>query len=333
MSSGSYEPHGAAIPRLGNVPTRDTNAALCDGHLSYHLVQAGREFEFAKSNSIDHWPTVVQALRDTTKHVIHAWASCHKTILHRLSGGVDSAIVLAGLATAPSAPNVVCHNLYTPGANGDERKYARESARKARCQLVERERNSNVDLEVFRTISPSVSPMRHYNSFENVQPENELAREVDATAVLCGSVGDQIFGTGVDERVALEFVTRHGIRPALLPVALDVAQRRKVSVWNVLGKALRASRKVGNEIWHDSLFREKDLLPSAYRGLVSDKLLLDIRPILNGFVHPWFRTHSGVPEYSLWLISGLTAEMNYDAPFTSLGGPPGSVSVSDPTLS
>jgi asparagine synthase (glutamine-hydrolysing) len=277
----------------------------------------------AKSDTIDHWAAAVEATRVVTQRVVHAWASCHERILHRLSGGIDSSVALACLATAPTAPIVTCQILYSPGATGDERRYARASALKANCQLIERERDPNVDLGVFRTMPPSPSPMRHYTAFESQELEYRLAGEIGATAMFCGGVGDQVFGTGVNEMVAADFVAHYGIRSPLLQISLDVARRRKVSVWKVLRKAIfQSPARSSNKLWHDYLYRDEDLLPTHYKGLASNAQLEDIRPKIDRFVHPWYRSADGVPEYKLWSISGLTAEMCYDAPFTSPDGPP-----------
>jgi asparagine synthase (glutamine-hydrolysing) len=189
--------------------------------------------------------------------------------------------------------------------------------------LIERERNPQQSLEVFRTISPSVSPLRNYSAYENQHLENGLAKAIGATAVFCGGVGDQVFGTGVNETVAADFIACHGIRPALLRIALDVARRRKLSIWRVLRRSLfdLQSRRP-RQGWHDYLYSDKSKSAANYKGLATEALMEEVGPTLSRFIHPWYQAADGVPEYKLWTISGLTAEMCYDGPFTSLDGPP-----------
>src|SRR5882757_3977203 len=52
-------------------------------------------------------------LRRTTKAVVHAWASCYSSILHRVSGGLDSSIVLGCLRDAPRRPAMSCLTYYS----------------------------------------------------------------------------------------------------------------------------------------------------------------------------------------------------------------------------
>ena len=64
----------------------------------------------------------VVSLRETTVGCEHAWASCYDGIVHNLSGGLDSSIVLSCLKSAPSRPRVTCLNYFTTGPNEDERR-------------------------------------------------------------------------------------------------------------------------------------------------------------------------------------------------------------------
>src|SRR5262249_52689135 len=79
----------------------------------------------------------VVALRATTIGCVHAWAACHNGILHNLSGGLDSSIVLSCLVTAPSRPDLVCLNYFGTGPHEDERRYARAMAQHVGTELVE----------------------------------------------------------------------------------------------------------------------------------------------------------------------------------------------------
>ena len=79
----------------------------------------------------------VALLRTTTEGCVHTWASCYSGILHNLSGGLDSSIVLSCLKSAPSRPRVTCLNYFTTGPNEDERHYARLMAERSDIELVE----------------------------------------------------------------------------------------------------------------------------------------------------------------------------------------------------
>src|SRR3984957_19328114 len=52
----------------------------------------------------------LEELRFTVQQCVTRWASIYKSIIHSLSGGVDSAVVLACLARARRRPDILCLN-------------------------------------------------------------------------------------------------------------------------------------------------------------------------------------------------------------------------------
>ena len=83
----------------------------------------------------------IPALCDSMRHVlqssIDAWAGVHESLLHSLSGGFDSSLVLALLARSSRRRPVICVNRYAEGPAEDERRYARISANSTRTPLLE----------------------------------------------------------------------------------------------------------------------------------------------------------------------------------------------------
>lgn len=77
------------------------------------------------------------SLRNVTEATIDAWASTQHWIVHCLSGGFDSSLVLALLQHSHRRPHVVCVNRYSDGPAEDERSYARIAAGAAGTPLVE----------------------------------------------------------------------------------------------------------------------------------------------------------------------------------------------------
>jgi len=59
--------------------------------------------------------------RRIVRSCVHAWASCFDSIYLQLSGGLDSTIVAACLADAPTRPRVFCVNFYSRSETSDER--------------------------------------------------------------------------------------------------------------------------------------------------------------------------------------------------------------------
>ena len=78
-----------------------------------------------------------EELRSTVQSCIDAWCSVHDRVLHSLSGGFDSSLVLAMMSRSPRRPLIVCLNRYANGPAEDERQYARIAAQTANVSLVE----------------------------------------------------------------------------------------------------------------------------------------------------------------------------------------------------
>ena len=81
--------------------------------------------------------TAITELRRTARACIHTWAACYSDIVHNLSGGLDSSIVLSCLKDAPSQPNISCLHYFGTGPDEDERKYARLMAGRVGIELIE----------------------------------------------------------------------------------------------------------------------------------------------------------------------------------------------------
>ncbi|MHB1872466.1 MAG: asparagine synthase-related protein [Steroidobacteraceae bacterium] len=79
-----------------------------------------------------------EELRSTVQSCIDAWCSVHDRVVHSLSGGFDSSLVLAVMSRSPHRPHIVCVNRYADGPAEDERRYARIAARSANVSLLER---------------------------------------------------------------------------------------------------------------------------------------------------------------------------------------------------
>ena len=82
-------------------------------------------------------PTLCDSMRRVLQSSIDAWAGIHESLLHSLSGGFDSSLVLALLARSSRRRNVICVNRYADGPAEDERRYARISANSTRTPLLE----------------------------------------------------------------------------------------------------------------------------------------------------------------------------------------------------
>lgn len=189
--------------------------------------------------TLDEYDTGVCAVRNTAQHCIDNWASVHKSILHRLSGGLDSAIVLGCLTRSPAHPRIACINRFTRKPGEDERNFARVAATAAHVQLVESEWHSGetlLDSKVFDApllTKPSVqSLLLHDVSFTNA-----LANRHNAEATWTGQGGDHLFLQTGSPLIAADFIRERGFGRGLSCVVHDVARLTRTSYWSILRNA------------------------------------------------------------------------------------------------
>jgi len=225
---------------------------------------------------------LAQRIRSTAMSCAGAWASKHEGLIHELSGGLDSSIVLACLADAPSRPHLTCLTCYRPEGRSDERPWAKLAAQSRFCERVEHPRSEFIDFSQLSALRPSASPPLTHAFIEIDGLERRLADQYHATAISSGDGGDSLFGSPSVRFSALDYARRHGIRPELLRIASDVALLGNTSAWSVLSKSLRYA--LSNQDRDDIAYlRDARLLASA-----------EVRePILAAkcsYAHPWFRS-------------------------------------------
>lgn len=178
-------------------------------------------------------------LRDTIQHCVARWASCYGSILHELSGGLDSAVVLSCLSRVSGPLKVICENNFTQDRRGDERVFARLAAKAAQVELVETPiglLNRPLD-EMFdhtRVATPALTAF---------VPEAKSNREQLVTArgieaVFSGHGGDHLFQRVATPEIAAEFAWRHGLRSEILGIISDTSRFTRKPVWSVLASAV-----------------------------------------------------------------------------------------------
>ncbi len=250
----------------------------------------------ASTDPIEDVGQAATMLRETARACTDAWASGHGNVLHRLSGGLDSSIVLSCLHSARARPKITCLNYYTPEAEGDERRFARLAAARAECRLIENERNSSMRLDALLSIARFARPWpcAHYIEYSRI--ETQTAREVGATAVFTGGGGDGLFYQARAPLAAADYALRHRLHHGLLGVALDAARVERVSMWSVLRTAFR----------HGLLGQRWDPYADIgkYQELISDATLQSVSP--DWLSHIWLREAGDLCPGKLWHIQTIS---------------------------
>jgi len=196
--------------------------------------------QVATSGVIEDFPTAAAELRSEIKRCVCTWAGCYEHLVHLLSGGLDSSIVLACLSASRPAPAITCVNYRTADSESDERVYARAAARRARCELIEAERSARINLAGILRFSPRASPVdTTVLTLEMIPLIRRIATKYSARAVFNGNQGDAVFFNHHARLAALDFARRHGAGRDLVGLLSMVASQTTFSFWKVLADALR----------------------------------------------------------------------------------------------
>jgi asparagine synthase (glutamine-hydrolysing) len=247
-------------------------------------------FEFSQSRLIENPSQARDALRETVRMCVWAWASCFDDILLRLSGGLDSSIILSCLMDAPDKPRIRCQTDYIAGTRSDEREYARAVALRAHCELTERNVGHSVGLGNFLNAPRAVSP--HMRIFDRKAAEDECYRlsVMGVSAIFEGHGGDEIFYKGNMVPTAVDFAWTNGLTSRLVRLAWNDANRMRLNFWSVMGSAV--SRGLFRHEWDDHSGQDN-------HPLVPTRVMQEARQKL-AFSHPLIRSFPGIPPGKRW---------------------------------
>ncbi len=209
-------------------------------------------------------------------------------VLCEVSGGLDSAIVLAALCKA-RAPVVGVINHYWPYPEADERTFARAVAERAGLTLTERAHGlMTLDAERLGQIAVAARP-----SFSAADPDYDAdmasrLQESGVDALFTGQGGDAVFYQMATTALAGDLL--RGVpcgRSPLMALTL-LAHRTRRTVWSLVAEALKTWR--APLALHPSV----SFLSSAHAAL---------KP---GDRHPWLQDLNGVTPAKQVQIQALT---------------------------
>ena len=227
-----------------------------------------------------------RTLRTAIRECVGAWTSSYDSIVHELSGGLDSSIVAACMVDANTDTDVLCFNYYTEINEGDERSYARAIAQSTGFEFLENEaRVSDTKLEALldRTRVSTPAMLGAASSTELLM--QSILRERHAGAVFSGRGGDHLFQESRTRLIAADYARSHGIRTHLFRVVKDVSRLTGKSIWSVWASVVR----------HGLLGQVSDVYSRlGLRSLLSD----DAREIAlpGAYVHPWVTDAQKLPS-------------------------------------
>jgi asparagine synthase (glutamine-hydrolysing) len=196
-----------------------------------------------------------------------AWVEGRPDIVIELSGGLDSSIVTAALSETDARMSAI--NFVTPGADGDERHFARAVSALCDIEMLE---VAHDDRAVALTAPPAHRHFRPgaYAVLGGIDRAFNAAIGDRQVSVFGGIGGDNVFGFDSTVAPILDAAAQFGLGGRTFRVMRDVARAANASLWDAARLSWRAWRKGSRRHWErDLTFLASDHIPS--------------RP----FVHPW----------------------------------------------
>ena len=238
------------------------------------------------------------------RSVVHSFAAHHRVVLQQISGGLDSSIVLGCLGDAPHPPDVICYTDFVPGSPSDERRWARCATARRGWRHVEvcRDPKTLIFAEM-AALAPSVEPSSCFSHWQRGPVDRRLAGDYHASATMTGEGGDTTFGSTAYVLAVDDSLRRCGIRGRTWRTAVHVAARRDLTVWMVLGRALR------RRLFGTSMREHRTLLAPTLQ-------LASAEAMRSGechehFPNPWFSSSAKLPLESLSRLGTLAFSPNF----------------------
>jgi asparagine synthase (glutamine-hydrolysing) len=255
---------------------------------------------FAESlDVIEDAEWAARALRATVRSCTRSWATLHDSLVHRLSGGLDSSIIAACLRDLPNKPRTCCYTYYNPHGRSDERPWARLAAKQVGCEHVELPvAPKDIHLERVFNMPLSMEPVPVMGYLLRSTLEQSIASEHRATAVFNGEGGDSGFGGEAIVHALPDYLRRHGIRGETFLLATQIAMLTEQSSLAVFGRALRRTLCVKTEDPKSTWLIGSRLLSSHLQDAYSPSAR---------YPHPWFRHLDRVPWSTIQRLGTLLA--------------------------
>lgn len=178
-------------------------------------------------------------LGETCKNVVRAWGECFDAVSVSLSGGLDSAIVLACLAGESMPRRIFAfHNLLQSG-DAPELHFARDAAQRA-----------GVPLEIIRSHPPerlpdtgshpaSVRPFRSFLAAPMPSPFGAGCGAKGSQAIFTGQGGDHLFLARRTPLGLADHIHRRGLAGLSVAELLNASRLSNVSVWKTATATVR----------------------------------------------------------------------------------------------
>lgn len=258
------------------------------------------------SDSLDDSGSAMLELKQSVAGCVRTWGTNYSNILHQLSGGLDSAIVLGFLREVVNRDDLACINFYSPGIpESDERNYARIVSEHFDSELIEAELNYIEKIQDLFELPGTAKPSFSVYGLGNDRLLAQVAKDRGIDAFSSGSGGDQLFFQLHTPLVAADYVQRHGVDKKFFQIAFDVAQLIGKPVWTVFRSAIA----------HGLLRRSTNpyLFITEREHFLSEDVRLSIRE--QQYSHRWLQDKKEIPGGKLAQVAVIADCFTYFGPY------------------
>ncbi|NML06730.1 asparagine synthase-related protein [Sphingomonas sp. G-3-2-10] len=188
--------------------------------------------------------SAITELRRVATSTLGAWADCFERPLLEISGGLDSAIVAAGLRTGRSGLDCLTFGPVTGEAS--ELPWARAVAEHLAFPLTEIVADA-ATIDIGQSDAQAL-PRPCARAFAQAldRPIQVHGRSIGADAFLGGGGGDSMFCLLHSALPVIDRYKHEGLSKGLFETAADIAQLTRTNIWTVLSAAIRRSWQPGS---------------------------------------------------------------------------------------
>jgi asparagine synthase (glutamine-hydrolysing) len=263
-------------------------------------------YDFACGPAVDDVEAAAAVVHEVTERTIWTLARPFSRIVHNL-GGLDSSIIHACLARAPSRPKIALLNYATASPRGDERHYARAMAAVHGGTLTEvLLDHRKVDIEAVAAACTQVCPLGFFDCIDLAADMYALAEVRRADALFYGVGGDNVFLQGADIFPVLDYVHAHGIDRRLPAIAASAMRYSRWSARHVARAVIRerfAPRPAFDHVY--------DFLFAGVKRPGLNEALLEERPRID-LLHPLLRPPADIAKGKYFqILSSCFAPVEY----------------------
>ncbi len=265
----------------------------------------------SEENVVEDFADAARQVRTVTQACVDFWASKYDRIVHQLSGGLDSSVILGCLVSSPYRPLVTCVHLESDGAGENESAFARLAADAAGVELIVQpgySQHSRYDEGMFRLPRAAKPSVAHLGIAIESDLRAVIPSQRRADAIWDGQGGDHLFFQARSAFGAVDYAFSHGITGDFSKHVRDAVRLSRSSYWGVLHESIRLG--LFRSDWHPE--DEYDRAVTFLNPEVLPANLIDY------IWQPWSEDTSDLPPGKRWQISHLASLIHRHRPVPGL---------------